>query len=319
MIISFFFTLFLCALSKSLIEEKFSEFLTQFNKSYSPLEFKYRLQIFSDNLNEAERLNELEPDLPNKANYGVSPFSDMSPEEFRSLYLLNKTNNLIDHSALLEYVVNQTLIKENLRDNIFDWSQRGKTTPVYNQGRCGSCWAFSVTEQLESMWAIGGHPLEHLAMQQLVDCNTAGSHGCAGGSTAAAWNYIRGNGLERLSCYPYVAHDEACHYNRGCIAAGIRDWGIVGNEARMHNYLLGVGPISVCVDASQWQNYRNGIVRNCGRNVDHCVQITGWDYSYNAWVVRNSWGTGWGVNGYIAIAAYGDVCAIASFPTSVNI
>jgi len=200
------------------------------------------------------------------------------------------------------------------------WAQRGKTTAIYNQGNCGSCWAFSVTEQLESMEAIAGRPLQNLAMQQLVDCDTNdGSHGCGGGSIASAWNYIHGHGLERFSCYPYQGVEHACGYRKGCVAAGIRSWGLVGTETQMHSYLLGVGPISVCVDAHQWQYYHNGIVRSCGRDVDHCVQITGWDYSYNAWVVRNSWGTGWGVNGYIAIAAGGDVCAIASYPTSVNV
>jgi C1A family cysteine protease len=62
-------------------------------------------------------------------------------------------------------------------------------TPVYNQGACGSCWAFSVTENVESMWAIAGHPLEKLSMQQLVDCDT-NDNGCNGGMPENAFRCL---------------------------------------------------------------------------------------------------------------------------------
>jgi len=310
-------------------ENLFASFLSTYNKSYDGQEYINRLNIFAQNLIIAEKYDlesrntDPSPFARSSAEYGITQFMDLSPDEFKSQYLTSEPSSMFLNVSELSFTANETLVEENLKDDIFDWGQRGKTTPVYNQGSCGSCWAFSVTEQLESMWAIAGHPLEHLSMQQLVDCDRRISRGCAGGNVGDAWNYLHSvGGQDSYESYPYVGRDEPCHFNHAHIAARFRSWGWITrtrDEHVMRKYLLGVGPISVCVDAHQWQYYRNGIVRSCGRSIDHCVQITGWDNTYEAWVVRNSWGKHWGNEGYIAIAAFGNVCAIADDPSSVEI
>ena len=78
------------------------------------------------------------------------------------------------------------------------------------------------------------------------------------------------------------------------------------------------GPVSVCVDASVWQNYVKGVVtKTCKQQLDHCVQAVGYDTSATKpyWIVRNSWNTDWGIEGYIYVGMGGDYCGIADEAT----
>jgi len=124
-----------------------------------------------------------------------------------------------------------------------------------------------------------------------------------------------------------IARNTPCEFKKADIVARIRDWGYVTttrNEHEMFDYLLAHGPMSVCVDAERWQYYTGGVILRgtCGTAVDHCVQITGIDTDvdgYESWRVRNSWGTDWGLSGYLWVEAGYDVCAIATFVTSANV
>jgi len=82
----------------------------------------------------------------------------------------------------------------------------------------------------------------------------------------------------------------------------------------MQQAVYQTGPLSICVDASSWQNYNGGVISDCGTDIDHCVQLTGFSTQDGtpAWNVRNSWGTGWGENGYLYVARGGNVCGIGS-------
>lgn len=90
-----------------------------------------------------------------------------------------------------------------------DW--RGVyTTPVKNQGYCGSCWAFSATEQIESDCIIQTGTELILAPQQITSCDKT-SFGCNGGLTERAYDYvIRAGGLENETEYPYTSGKSAC-------------------------------------------------------------------------------------------------------------
>jgi len=197
---------------------------------------------------------------------------------------------------------------------------------VYNQGQCGSCWAFSATEQIESMWCLQGHSggvAPHLSMQQVVNCDTS-CYQCDGGWTYLAYEYVKSaGGIDSYASYPYTAQDGPCRFNRNTIAARIDSWAWVGkgNEGVMRDYILSHGPLSICVDASSWQYYQGGVITTCGQSVDHCVQITGWSgnvQGHQAWIVRNSWGTSWGYSGYLYVEYGHNMCAIADYPTTVG-
>lgn len=86
-------------------------------------------------------------------------------------------------------------------------------------------------------------------------------------------------------------------------------------EEAMIDYVLTTGPVSVCLDASEWYSYTSGILASCGDSVDHCVQIVGVDTEAGYWKVRNSWGTEWGEDGFIYLALGSNTCYITYDPT----
>mmetsp|Transcript_154 Transcript_154/g.659 ORF Transcript_154/g.659 Transcript_154/m.659 type:complete len:161 (-) Transcript_154:116-598(-) len=91
------------------------------------------------------------------------------------------------------------------------------------------------------------------------------------------------------------------------------------DEKSMVSYVLTTGPLSVCLDASTWSTYTGGIMASCGTMIDHCVQAVGVDTGKGFWTVRNSWGVGWGEDGFIRLKLGQDTCAIANDPTYVAV
>merc|ERR1711924_442260 len=95
------------------------------------------------------------------------------------------------------------------------------------------------------------------------------------------------------------------------------------NEAKMATAMATKGPLSICVDAESWQNYKKGIVtKTCKKQLDHCVQVVGYNMDNNGkpyWIVRNSWNTDWGLDGYIYVGYGGDYCGISEEATFVTV
>jgi C1A family cysteine protease len=83
----------------------------------------------------------------------------------------------------------------------------------------------------------------------------------------------------------------------------------------MEQYVLTTGPLSVAVDASTWSSYTSGVVTSCGTSINHYAQIVGIDETNNYWLVRNSWGTDWGLDGYIKLELGVNICDITYLPT----
>jgi len=298
---------------------EFKLFVQDQNKNYeTPEEYQYRFQVFHDNLLRAAELNKLHP----RAQFGVTIFMDLTPEEFRHNYLIdNFTEFAGDTFDKMEPLPRQELNAE--LPETFDWTAVGGiVTSVYNQGNCGSCWAFATTENIESMWARAGHGLENLSMQQLVDCDKA-SDGCGGGSPSNAYQTVMSEGgIDTMASYEYDAKDGACRFSPAHVGARISTWGYIStndDEEYMAQWTYANGPPAVCVAASTWQTYKGGVIGpSCGDSVDHCVQLTGWTVSsgVTAWVIRNSWGTDWGYSGYCMVEYGDDVCAIGQWCSS---
>jgi C1A family cysteine protease len=298
------------------VTQQFIAFQHQYNKMYATQgEFNARLAIFAENLQRAARLNQEQT----SAVFGVTKFMDMTVEEFKNTILMSKLPQHVGHGPYR----NQSSLRVSA-PNEFDWRDKsGVVTPVYNQGQCGSCWAFSATENIESRWALAGHPLTRLSMQQVVSCDTM-DYGCDGGWPYHAYEYIHNaGGQDTYASYPYTAADTPCEFKKADIDAKVASWTYVtstDSESEMVDYLYANGPLSVCVDAEQWMTYTHGVflAKDCGKDIDHCVQATGYNLAANPpyWIIRNSWGTDWGEAGYMLLEYGKNSCAVAEVVTS---
>jgi cathepsin L len=194
-----------------------------------------------------------------------------------------------------------------------DWRQKGAVTPVKDQGQCGSCWAFSSTGALEGQNFRKTAKLTSLSEQNLIDCSTTnGNEGCNGGLMDQAFQYIQANrGIDTEKSYPYEGIDSRCRYkvsNKGADDKGFVDLP-VGDEAKLKEAVSIIGPIAVAIDASQltFQFYHSGIYvdKLCSStDLDHGVLVVGYgsDKGQDYWLVKNSWASTWGDQGYIKMA-----------------
>lgn len=182
-------------------------------------------------------------------------------------------------------------------------------TAVKNQGSCGSCWAFSAIETLESYEKIKGNDLVVLSEQQLVDCEHLGSPkdaGCKGGEMTNAFTWLSSNGAMKESDYKTTNTQGKCVFDKTkAVFKNIGGYSkVAANQGALTNALL-EGPVSIGVDAGgiAWQLYFGGVIKNGGLlgcstgPLDHGVVAVGYDSK--KWIVRNSWGSGWGNKGYV--------------------
>jgi C1A family cysteine protease len=285
------------------------EFKAEYGKTYaSAEEEELRFNIFIDNLHIIDRRNEKDT-----AQHGITKFSDLTPNEFKTHY----TNYVPNPDRTRTYADIEPLPEGT--ETLVDWTGV-YTTPVKDQGYCGSCWAFSATEQTESDFMREHGSEEILSAQQVTSCTPYFfGGGCNGGFTENAFEYAEG-GLETEADYPYTSGKAgvtgSCNADSSKYVVKTTGYTTVSSsasgESKMASYVSATGPLSVCVDAETWSSYTGGIMSVCGTSVDHCVQAVGLDQSGGYWKVRNSWGTSWGESGFIRLKYGSNTCAIAS-------
>jgi len=187
----------------------------------------------------------------------------------------------------------------------FDWNAQGMVSSVKDQGQCGCCWAFSAMAAIESAVLMVGQTEVDLSEEQLVDCF---QQSCQGQDQRNAWNWLQNNGgADSLSSYPYTAGDGnagQCNTNAQVVqqVTGYNQLNMPTDDDTLKNYLMQNGPLAIDVDASGWsQNYGAGILTCSNPGLDHAILLTGWDKDQNGtpyWIIKNSWGTGWGEQGF---------------------
>jgi len=196
--------------------------------------------------------------------------------------------------------------------NDADWRTKGAVTPVRNQGQCGGCWAFGAVGAIEGATQIAGRGLIVLSPQQLIDCDNA-NEGCEGGFSqkAVAW-VARNGGICAESSYPYTGRDGRCA--SGCPAAATaRGSTKVANSDSAVTTALNGRPCGVAIEASSrsFQSYRSGVFSGpCTQQLDHEVLAVGW--TPQAYIVKNSWGTSWGEQGYVRMSRQSNTCGVRS-------
>lgn len=210
-----------------------------------------------------------------------------------------------------------------------DWTQMGAVTPVKNQGDCASGWAFATTGGTEGQWAIAAGSLQSLSEQQLLDCSKQ-NDGCSGGNMDNSFSFYMGTNIASESSYPYKASDGTCRpfFTTAIPRGAVTGYLGVSDEVELLNAVGSTGPVSVAIEADQssFQFYSSGVLTgDCGQSLDHSLLIVG--YGSDAaglqyWKVKNSWGTSWGMDGYILIERGVNKCGIAdaaSYPTIATV
>jgi C1A family cysteine protease len=186
----------------------------------------------------------------------------------------------------------------------YDWRQHNGVTPVTDQRSCGSCWAFAAVAQLESHTLIFDERLEDLSEQQVVDCNPWGGS-CSGGWVPGALELFMDPGCEGELCYPYEARDDKpCRQNQCTVLSKISDYNPVSNSVDAIKTALQTGPVSTAFTViDDFYNYQNGCYQSVSTETpNHAILIVGWDDNQcggqGAWIIKNSWGLGWGMGGF---------------------
>ena len=191
------------------------------------------------------------------------------------------------------------------------WAE-GYVTPIRDQGSCGSCWIFATVADLESDVAIGEPDFLDFSEQEIRDCNIWTSEGgypfCDGGLAVMAVNRLSKYGAANESCNPYDVAAQDC---RGCPPLrNVNNWRVITGSSGQHesqrnlikNAILDYGPVfSSMYVHTTFYDYDSGVYEYWGtNNPTHAIEIIGWDDSLThthgsgAWLIKNSWGTGWG-------------------------
>jgi len=297
-------------------EVRFQSWMGKYGKTYpTQTEYQARLTNYVANTKKVAELNAESKALSSTATFELNMFADLSQSELQSHLGLRP-----GYKASFED--GEVASTQPDAPATFDWRTQNKLTPIKDQGQCGSCWAFSCTESIESVYMIAkglsGAQMPPLAPQQIVDCDR-GDGGCNGGDLPTCYKYVIGAGLEKNSDYPYHARDGTCQASPAKDYLHIRGFKYViprgnKNENDMASFLAANSPMSIIVDASRWSFYKSGILTaaQCGHSLDHAVQAIGYDTGAGFWIVRNSWGTSWGESGYIRLQFGKDTCGLTS-------
>ncbi|XP_039521838.1 cathepsin S, ortholog 1 isoform X1 [Pimephales promelas] len=304
----------------SRLTDQWMAWKSQHNKSYrNTREERHRRAVWEQNLLEILKHNEETAGGLHTYTLGLNQLSDMDADEVNPLM-----NGLLEED-LPEVNVSFRPPSHDQRPvpARVDWTEHGMVSPVQNQGRCGSCWAFSAAGALEGQMKRRTGALVPLSPQNLLDCSVSlGNRGCKGGYLSRAFLYvIQNNGIDSNTFYPYEHKEGVCRYSVTGRAGYCSSFRVLPrhDEAALQFAVANIGPVSVGVNAKlpSFHRYRGGIYSEpqCRGLVNHAVLVVGYgsENGLDYWLLKNSWGTAWGEKGFIRMARNKNMCGISSF------
>ncbi|KAL2098488.1 hypothetical protein ACEWY4_004968 [Coilia grayii] len=312
--------------SLSLEDLEFHAWKLKFGKVYRTLEEEaWRKDIWLSTRRRVLAHNILADQGIKTYRMGMNHFSDMDDEEHRSTVLLksdmflNETKTTALHGAHSSRQKGGTKLPES-----FDWRDKNCVTAVKMQGQCGSCWAFSTTGALESHTCIKYDHLPSLSEQQLVDCSKPyGTQGCHGGWMYEALQYVHENGgIDTEESYPYEGEESSCRFKQSGVGAKCDGYVTVTprDELALQETVATVGPVTIAIDVyKDFWGYQSGIYDEplCNQSsLLHAMLVVGYgsEDGQDYWLVKNSWDSTWGENGYIRMSRNkSNQCDIATY------
>jgi C1A family cysteine protease len=220
-----------------------------------------------------------------------------------------------------------------INDNgTLNWADLGYVTPVKDQGVCGDCWAFASTGCMEGAYYKAKKNLTSFSEQQLVECVNTQSRGCNGGAETDAFAYAKTfGGMCTEQSYPYTSAKNA-KYSKCSSTASTRvkvPFSVSYSPVSPSDANLLIALKKNVVDcgigvSNSFQLYAGGVITSTkycvsskpqitANMLNHAVIMTGYNGPKQYWILKNSWGTGWGINGYFYLtSATSNMCGISS-------
>jgi len=291
----------------------YSNFKAQEHLAFGASEDRMRFRMFRSNAEFVAAANE----EGSSAEFALNFFSAMTADEKRQYLGLNITGHL-PNAPVLSSTPLQTPPAKKL------WTNEEAVTEVKNQGNCGSCWTFGAVGGLETRYQQKSGVLRNFAEQEYLDCVYEGSRdGCNGGWPDDSYDYSKNNGgrLASTADYPYAGKDGVCKGSskpNSLVAYKITGYQSVRASEDANINALVSGSLSVAFEVTNYfQQYSKGIIKDttCFGRPNHAVTAVG--YTENFVLVKNSWGTGWGDQGFVKFARHYDNCGLfkySSFP-----
>uniref|UniRef100_A0A6P7GAT1 Cathepsin L-like proteinase n=1 Tax=Diabrotica virgifera virgifera TaxID=50390 RepID=A0A6P7GAT1_DIAVI len=298
----------------SLDEVEWKNFKNTHFKRYNDIEDKLRFKVFQDSL----RVIEAHNDKYNKGEVSyflkTTQYADWTNEEFRSLLNSNLNTKLYTKNISRGFFSKS---KAKIPPSV-DWRNEKAVTEVKDEATCGCGWAFSAVGTIEGQLVLKRNlSATSLSVQELIDCS-AFNFGCTKGSNRFALMYAREHGISSDEQYPYEAKDDICKNITEKAVKPIAQYGTVEeSENSLAEAVALIGPIASVVNADEnlgWKLYGGGIFDNgecTDWGVNHGILTVGYGTEdKDFWILKNSWGTSWGENGYMRLVRGKNQCGI---------